>query len=141
MIRRVTFYDQEFQCGLRTGLWTYATDFPFHQHVHLTFEGKDAGFVGDHEFSFGDLDHDDYSFTAKLQAQYVDKVTGIADNDTPSTKLVEYTWKLDYPHTKLALKNCFVDGSIHGEDKATFRHFDDGWRLMWSEGKYLPVAP
>lgn len=137
VIRPAVFGDETFQCGLRSGLWKYAGE-P-HSGVIITPKGDLAGFRFGFELPAAERLGSPY--TAKLQAQYFNTVTGIADADTPSTKLVEYTWKFEvaWPNkdASQALKDCFPDGSIQGEDKATFRHFDDGWRLMWFEGKYL----
>ncbi len=146
MIRPVTFTDEDFQCGLRSGLWKYAgepqSDVNAFAHLHpeargaviVTDKGHAAGFVWD-------LKHPSGYYNAKLQAEYFNTVTGIADGGTPSTKLVEYVWKLNgaspNKYANQALKDCFPDGSIQGKDKATFRHFDDGWRLMGLEGQYL----
>jgi hypothetical protein len=62
---------------------------------------------------------------------YVLDVTGITDGETGS-KIVEYKWNWDFSTQPKELQDFFKNHPV-GEEKATLRLYDDGWRAEWKK--------
>lgn len=62
---------------------------------------------------------------------HVLEVTGITDGENGS-KIVEYNWNWDFSTQPKELQDFFKDHPV-GQDKATLRLYDDGWRAEWKK--------
>ena len=56
------------------------------------------------------------------------EITGIADTEKPSEKMVEYTWQFDFSSFPKEMADVLKLPVRAG--KALFRRYDDGWRFV-----------
>lgn len=73
-----------------------------------------------------------YITNIAFKGPFVFEVTGITQGDKPTSRKVEYSWKIDWNRRRPGLKLCCSDiGS--GKGIAAFELYDDGWRLVSQE--------
>lgn len=68
-----------------------------------------------------------YITSIGFKGPFLFEVTGIAQGDKPTSRKVEYSWKIDLNRCRPGLRLCCAD-IASGRAVAYFELYDDGWR-------------